>query len=240
MLREPGEAQLLQQQMSRVPLITTLWDLGAADPVATRTVLVQAGRPIAFSPDGVWVVTQGSDDVPRLWKLRSDGSNQLALELRGHLKALDAAAFDRSGRWLVTGSYDRTARLWDMKAPTPTSQILATHAGSVSTVAFSHDDRWVLTASSGQGDAHLASLPGKADPAKSLNLSMANVDVWGAVFTDDGRWLITRSHDTRTVSLFNLDRRVLVELACRTTGRNLTPAEWEQYFPAQPYRNVCQ
>ena len=28
-------------------------------------------------------------------------------------------------------------------------------------------------------------------------------------------------------------------LACRTAGRNLTRAEWQQYFPAEPYRATC-
>lgn len=235
-VRSQREAQSLQQRISRAPLITSLWDLRAADPMSTRTVLAAAGQPIAFSPDGVRAVTQGLDDVPRLWKL----GDQTPLELKGHLKSLAAAAFDRSGRWLVTGSYDQTARLWDLQAPSPTSQVIATHASSVSTVAISHDDRWIFTASSVKGDVHLAGLPGKEDPASPLNLRMANADVWGAAFTDDGRWLITRSHETRTVSVWTLDRRALVKLACRTAGRNLTRAEWDQYFRGQLYRNVCQ
>ena len=237
---EARELRAMNERISRLPLITAVWDLNAADPVATRQVLAEAGEPAAFSPDGRWLVTDGSDETPRLWKLGTGGPAPSPLLLRGHQKALDAAAFDRSGRWLVTGSYDDTARLWDLQPVPPTSQLLATHASAVSTVAISRDDRWVFTASSQDGDLHLASLPGNTDPNRPLNLPMGNVDVWGAMFTDDGRWLITRSYDTHTLSVWTLDLEALVTLACRTAGRQLTQAEWEQYFPGQTYTNVCR
>jgi len=66
--------------------------------------------------------------------------------------------------------------------------------------------------------------------------------VSGAAFTADGRWLITRGHIasvTDTVSLWPLKLDELIALACRTAGRNLTMAEWKQYFAGQPYRKVC-
>jgi hypothetical protein len=30
-----------------------------------------------------------------------------------------------------------------------------------------------------------------------------------------------------------------VDFACRAAGRNLTEAEWQEYFPGEEYRNVC-
>ena len=93
--RNASEARAMTERIARVPMITTLWDLHAADPVATRRVLPQAGEPLEFSPDGAWLITDGSDETPRLWKLGTGGSNESPLVLRGHQKSLAAAAFDR-------------------------------------------------------------------------------------------------------------------------------------------------
>ena len=130
----------------------------------------------------------------------------------------------------MTGSYDETARLWDLQSVPPTSQLLATHASSVSTVAISHDDRWVFTASSVKATSIRRSSRQRgsrqaAEPADGERGCL------GAVFTDDGRWLITRSYNTHTLSLWTLDLQMLVKLACRTTGRDFTGAEWGQQFP---------
>ena len=31
----------------------------------------------------------------------------------------------------------------------------------------------------------------------------------------------------------------LIDLACQTSGRNMTLAEWQQVLPDQPYRKTC-
>jgi tetratricopeptide (TPR) repeat protein len=54
----------------------------------------------------------------------------------------------------------------------------------------------------------------------------------------DNRWLVTGSGDN-TARLWNLRLDELIDLACRTAGRNLTRAEWERYFPGQEYRKTC-
>ena len=54
----------------------------------------------------------------------------------------------------------------------------------------------------------------------------------------DSRWLVTGSYD-KTARLWNLRLDELVELACRTAGRNLTKEEWAQYLGNRPYRKTC-
>jgi WD40 repeat protein len=39
--------------------------------------------------------------------------------------------------------------------------------------------------------------------------------------------------------VWNLDTREWEKAACRTAGRNLTEAEWNQYFPGEEYRPTC-
>jgi hypothetical protein len=42
-----------------------------------------------------------------------------------------------------------------------------------------------------------------------------------------------------SIILWNLDVESWIELACQRAGRNLTAAEWKQYFPDGPYRATC-
>ena len=35
------------------------------------------------------------------------------------------------------------------------------------------------------------------------------------------------------------DTQDLIDLACQTSGRNMTLAEWQQVLPDQPYRKTC-
>ena len=60
---------------------------------------------------------------------------------------------------------DKTARLWDLKAADPAAQpvVLKGHEGSVIAVAFSPDNRWVVTGSE-DSTARLWDLKA-ADPA---------------------------------------------------------------------------
>jgi hypothetical protein len=41
------------------------------------------------------------------------------------------------------------------------------------------------------------------------------------------------------VRLWELRSSVLVLIACRTAGRNLTREEWTRFFGSEPYRDTC-
>jgi WD40 repeat protein len=62
----------------------------------------------------------------------------------------------------------------------------------------------------------------------------------------NGRWLVTLDADVRsylvwggTLHLWRIDMAELIDLACATVGRNLSPLEWQQYFGRLPYRQTC-
>jgi len=63
--------------------------------------------------------------------------------------------------------------------------------------------------------------------------------IYAVAISPDNHWLVTGSLDS-TARLWNLRLDELVDLACRTAGRNLTRAEWAQYFPGQEYRRTCE
>jgi len=60
----------------------------------------------------------------------------------------------------------------------------------------------------------------------------------GTVTSPDGKKLVSASADG-TLMLWNLDFNVWQTEACEIVGRNLTPAEWEDYLPDAPYRRTC-
>ena len=63
--------------------------------------------------------------------------------------------------------------------------------------------------------------------------------MFGVAISSDNHWLVTGSED-HTLRLWNLRLDELVELACRTAGRNLTREQWNQYLPGQAYRKTCE
>jgi WD40 repeat protein len=148
-------------------------------------------------------------------------------------------SFDPRGHWLATGGADGTVRLWNLSSAKLTSERLATLEGAADTVVVNPDGQAVLTASTQKGDAFMWSLPSEGGAHDVWKLPADAGVVSGAAFSSDGRWLITRSYDRHTVSIWPLSLEALVKVACRTAGRNLTAHEWRQYFADQPPRSTC-
>jgi len=57
-------------------------------------------------------------------------------------------------------------------------------------------------------------------------------------FSPENRWLLTASWDS-TARLWNLELEQLIELACRTAGRDMTQLEWERSIEGKPYSETC-
>src|SRR4029077_11861096 len=66
---------------------------------------------VAFSPDGLHVLTGSSDETARLW---SAATGQEIGVFTGHEGSIYSVAFSPDGLHVLTGSTDKTARLWDV------------------------------------------------------------------------------------------------------------------------------
>jgi WD40 repeat protein len=88
---------------------------------------------LAFSADGKWLATGGTDTIIRVWNLESKAA---PLELKGHTDWISGLAFSPDGKLLASGSVDRTARIWKTGTWTEEFQLPAQITEPVSGVAF--------------------------------------------------------------------------------------------------------
>src|SRR5262249_22003812 len=138
-----------------------------------------------------------------------------------------------------TGSWaDNTARLWDLKAADPAAQpvVLKGHQHGLYAVAFSPDNRWVVTGS-WDNTARLWDLKAADPAAQPLALERHHHRVHAVAFSRDTRWVVTGSGDS-TARLWLLQIEDLLVLARGTAGRNLSKDEWHTFLPGQPYFEV--
>ena len=77
---------------------------------------------MAFSGDGQWLASAGTDQTLRLWPVQ--GEAPPVRELRGHTDHLTGLAFGANRTELATVSRDHTARLWSLQRPPVTGEWL--------------------------------------------------------------------------------------------------------------------
>ena len=97
---------------------------------------------IAFSPDGLFVVSGSDDRTIKLWDI--DG--KLLRTYKGHTKEVTGVAFSPDSRMIVSCSYDGTTRLWDLKGKLLKKLDVG---GYVKETVFSHDGKKIALIDSG-------------------------------------------------------------------------------------------
>jgi WD40 repeat protein len=110
---------------------------------------------VSFSPDGLKVVTTGSDGTIRIWQ---PTSGDLLLVIRASEAEVTSARFSPDGKLVVGTSVDTTARLWDVDSGRLVA-VLQGHRGFVNDAVFSPDGSLLLTASH-DGTVRVWQLPG--------------------------------------------------------------------------------
>ncbi len=151
-----------------------------------------------------------------------------------------AGAAHRDADAANDGHTGATARLWDLTAPDPAAApiVLHGHEKWVLAVAISPDNHWLVTGSD-DATACLWDLTAQDPAAEPIVLRGHEDTIRAVAISPDNHWLITGSDDA-TARLWTLRLDELVDLACRTVGRNLTHEEWEQYLPWERYHKTCE
>ncbi len=125
-----------------------------------------AGRSIAFSPDGKFVLLGG--DTLRLW----DRAGKTVLRFRGHTEPLMGVAFHPDGKRFASCGFDRTVRLWHRTLSQPSLMLPET----TGPFAVSPDGRHLASAGRERGitlwdlttGERLAALEGHQHPVFAL------------------------------------------------------------------------
>ncbi len=94
-----------------------LWDVDTGGK--KKTFWVDIGRNItaavdsvAFSPDGLTLVSGSEDQTIRLWDI---ATGEKCLTIKGHTALVMSVVFSPDGQLLASGSKDGTARLWRLR-----------------------------------------------------------------------------------------------------------------------------
>jgi WD40 repeat protein len=102
-----------------------------------------AVRRVAFSPDGLRIITASSDHTARIWDTTSF---RPPIVLTGHGDGVMHVVYSPDGTHIVTASADGTARVW-LASDGNERSVLRGHADKVIHAVFNHDGTRVATAS---------------------------------------------------------------------------------------------
>ncbi|GGQ02186.1 nSTAND1 domain-containing NTPase [Streptosporangium pseudovulgare] len=216
-----------------------LWDISRHTALGGplrghRSSGIEGVRGVAFSPDGATLATAGDDHTIRLWDVRTQRG--LGTPLFGHTAAVHRVAFSPDGRHLLSGGADGTVRLWDVRAHRQAGRPFTGHTGTVRDVAFSPDGRVIATGGD-DGTVRLWDLATRQQIGAAAHPDDGGV--YAVAFSPNGRTLATGAANG-VVWLWDVAiPSDLFRAACSAAGRSLTPQEWRQYLPGEPYRPVC-
>lgn len=197
-----------------------------------------------------YLVSASSEGV-YLWD-----SNRLAVggnpsRISSSQRFINGLAINRTGRILATIGSDASVRLWDItnlaNVPSPVSMTFS--APQIGALAFNPAGNTLFVGDS-TGVIRLWDLPrfilnpGMADDTlsghQSLVLALA-VSANGELLASATASGEIRIWQLQTTNFSDgaLDYAGLLAQACQVVGRNLTPTEWADYLPGQPYQPTC-
>ncbi|HSH01488.1 MAG TPA: protein kinase [Anaerolineae bacterium] len=220
-----------------------LWD---TDSYQLQTSLIaDTGYPFdfEFTPDSQQIYGIGCavpvDPISgclrgavNIWDL---DSGEIIHQITGATSPLRALALSPNGRYLAVGDRNGIIQLIDLDTQTPLGAPLTAHAGAMQELVFSPDNTTLASAAQ-DNNIIFWDVPTQQIIGTQLNRHFGPPTA--AAFTPDGHQLITTSFDgylfTWDITLDNWIQR-----ACSITQRNLTPTEWQQFFPDEPYRPTC-
>ena len=214
-----------------------------------RDQLLPQTKLVFPSTNGEWaaaVIDRNEVSHVEIW--RPEGQELRVIHTMRLNYATDPVlAIDSSGRWLAepTGS---AIRLWRLaNGSSATISYTLSLRGTLASFTFSQDSRW-LAASNEDSSIQLWDLTGDSpsqplvfwmDPKSrgTYNNPEYSLVAAGVNFSADSQWLIGVS--SYAVKMWPLNMNTLLDLSCRTAGRNLTRGEREQFLPDVADHLIC-
>jgi WD40 repeat protein len=143
---------------------------------------------LAYSPDGVWIVSGAGDSTVRVWPRPNPGARAkpgAVYTFQEHTERVTAVAWSPDGAWIVSGAADNTVHIYDPKQGGEVS-VKRQPPAPLAGMALSPDGKFVVTLDSPDGRLSLwdARTGKPADLPTELPRKAA-----AAAFTPDGKTL---------------------------------------------------
>ncbi len=223
-----------------------IWDLASDDPSAVSIELPHERQvqKIRISPDNRWLITSNyrKEAYTHLWDLSALDPSKAELRLGGHTNGILAMEFSPNSRWFASASLDHLVILWDLNnlGDAKRPHLLRGHDEGVNCLAFSSDGHWLVSgAAEPDNSLRLWDLTVEEPSLQAIVLRGHTASVKSVTFSQDSTWMLSTSRDG-TIRRWSLRSDELVEQAARCAGRNLSAAEWQQFFPGQAYRKTFE
>ena len=151
---------------------------------------------------------------------------------------------------VMAATEDNTVLLWDLSPPSshalpswfpprPNPRVLRGSGLRITAMVIAADQRLVVFADEG---GHLFIWQGRADSAVpevskvTVPLRLRSLIPTSAIALGLDGQSVFSSSGPKNLDVWTLDTRQLIALARQTAGRNLTFAEWKEFFPGESYR----
>jgi WD40 repeat protein len=168
-----------------------------------------------------------------------DGSRLQTAALEAH-DFLNSLAFNETFRYLAGDEGGSILLWWFVEGggwafPTTSHLPLSPEIGLTSSLAFSPEGS---SLASGHSNNLLVLWDLTAFRQIGGPLFGAQAEITSLVFSPDGAALISGSQDGQVLR-WDISPQSWVERNCKLAGRNLTPEEWQQFFPGIPEHQTC-